>query len=114
MAFIDGQPLSNVLKVSNFLSVTQAATLMKTVAVAVQKAHEAGIVHRNLKPANIMLNKDGDPIIMDFGLARRKATGEVDLTQTGNVFGSPAYMPPSRWRPITTRLDQSPTFMHWG
>ncbi len=103
MAYIDGQPLSNVLKDANFVSVPQAAALVKTVAVAVHKAHEAGIVHRDLKPANIMLTKDGDPIIMDFGLARRKSTGEVDLTRTGAVFGSPAYMAPEQ---VEARHDE--------
>ena len=103
MAFIDGQPLSNLLYDSNFLSVPHAAILMKTIAMAVQKAHEEGIVHRDLKPANIMLKKDGEPIIMDFGLARRKRAGEVNLTQAGTVFGSPAYMAPEQ---VEARHDE--------
>jgi serine/threonine protein kinase len=71
--------------------------------LAVQKAHEAGIVHRDLKPANIMLNRDREPVIMDFGLARRRKAGEAELTQTGTVLGSPAYMAPEQ---VEARHDE--------
>ena len=96
MAFIEGQPLSSKLKTEGVLPVPQALALLKTVATAVQKAHQAGIVHRDLKPANIMLTHEDEPVIMDFGLARRRTPGEVELTHTGVVFGSPAYMAPEQ------------------
>ena len=103
MAFINGQPLSHKLKEAGSLSLIQAVTLLKSVALAVQKAHEAGIVHRDLKPANIMLTSDLEPIIMDFGLARLHKAGEVELTHTGTVMGSPAYMSPEQ---VESRLSE--------
>ena len=76
---------------------------MKTVALALHKAHEAGIVHRDLKPSNIMLTSELEPIVMDFGLARRESAGEIDITQSQAVLGSPAYMAPEQ---VEARHDE--------
>jgi hypothetical protein len=65
------------------------------VAEAVQYAHEQGIVHRDLKPSNIMLDGAGQPVVMDFGLAKREA-GEITMTIDGQVLGTPAYMSPEQ------------------
>jgi class 3 adenylate cyclase/tetratricopeptide (TPR) repeat protein/predicted Ser/Thr protein kinase len=96
MAFIEGETLARLIRDRGAQPVAQAVRLVRTIALAVQKAHDAGIIHRDLKPANVMLNAEGEPIVMDFGLARRNNSGEAELTHSGLVIGSPAYMAPEQ------------------
>jgi WD40 repeat protein/tRNA A-37 threonylcarbamoyl transferase component Bud32 len=71
----------------------QAAALVETLARTVQYAHEHGVVHRDLKPGNILLSADGTPKIADFGLAKQE---RPELTATGAVLGTPSYMAPEQ------------------
>jgi serine/threonine protein kinase len=75
----------------------EAAELCATVAGALDHAHEHGVIHRDLKPDNIMLDGEGQPHIMDFGLAKREA-GEITMTVEGKLLGTPAYMSPEQAR----------------
>jgi serine/threonine-protein kinase len=72
-----------------------AARLMRTVAEAVHHAHQRGILHRDLKPGNILLDDRGEPHVTDFGLAKR-LQGDSELTQSGAILGTPAYMAPEQ------------------
>ena len=103
MAYINGQPLSEYLVGGCPLPPIEAVKLARTLAIALQQAHQMGIVHRDIKPANIMLNKEGEPILMDFGLARRHQPGEVEITQQGTILGSPAYMSPEQ---VEGKIDE--------
>lgn len=96
MAFIEGRPLSRVLDEQVSLSVNQAVSLVRKLALALHAAHQRGIVHRDLKPANIMIDGRGEPIIMDFGLARRRDADDARVTADGALIGTPAYMSPEQ------------------
>lgn len=94
--FIEGLSLADWLT-GQQLTTREAAELCVVIAEALNHAHKAGVVHRDLKPSNIMLDHEGQPHIMDFGLARREA-GEITMTVEGKLLGTPAYMPPEQAR----------------
>src|SRR5262249_44846961 len=100
MALIKGQSLAAMVRERRApVPVKQAVTIVRKLALALQVAHDRGIVHGDLKLANVMFDRDRkDVLIMDFGLARRTASGDASLTREGTVLGSPAYMPPEQAR----------------
>ena len=101
MAFIEGKPLGDFVA-SQPITARQAAVLIRKLALALQEAHKVGVIHRDLKPGNIIIDRRGEPLIMDFGLARRSEKKEARLTQEGMTLGTPSYMPPEQ---VSGKLD---------
>jgi serine/threonine-protein kinase len=94
MGFVEGPTLSDELRRRRF-SMEESARLVLELAWAVAYAHECGVVHRDLKPGNILLSPEGQPQITDFGLAKRTNRPSY-LTMDGQVLGTPGYMAPEQ------------------
>lgn len=99
MAYVEGPTLAELLKSGQPMDGPQAAELVAKMALALHKAHSKGVVHRDMKPSNVIINSDGEPIVMDFGLARRYHAGEQEITHSDTIVGSPAYMAPEQVEP---------------
>jgi len=94
MKFVEGGQLDEVVKRSP-MSTRRAAELIAKVARTVHHAHEHGILHRDIKPGNILLDAKGEPHLTDFGLARL-VESESSVTQTLDILGTPSYMAPEQ------------------
>src|SRR5262245_54460395 len=94
MRFVEGGQLDEVIQ-QRPISIRQAAELIAKVARTVHYAHEHGILHRDIKPGNILLDAKGEPHLTDFGLARL-VESESTVTRTVEVLGTPSYMAPEQ------------------
>ena len=95
MEFIDGRPLSSILKSAGPLTAERTADIGSHVAAALGYAHKHGVVHRDVKPGNVLITDDGHVKVTDFGIARAMNT-EESLTQTGAVMGTATYFSPEQ------------------
>jgi tRNA A-37 threonylcarbamoyl transferase component Bud32 len=95
MEFVDGRPLSSILKTAGPLAADRTAEIAAPVAAALGYAHKHGVVHRDVKPGNVLITDDGQVKVTDFGIARAVNT-EESLTQTGAVMGTATYFSPEQ------------------
>ena len=96
MELIEGQPLSEHLRRGGPMGEAEAVELFSQLAAALQHAHEAGVIHRDVKPANVILTASGEPRLVDLGLARSE--DEPQLTRLGATMGTPHYVSPEQAR----------------
>lgn len=107
MAFVEGGDLAQLLKKSGRLPIERAIHLMEQLCEALQAAHAANVVHRDLKPQNILVDADDHVYVADFGLARTLEPNVTGMTRTGAVMGTPLYMSPEQveGNPVEHRSD---------
>ena len=94
MEYVEGRTLRDIIRQEGPLLPERALEITESVAGALTAAHEAGLVHRDIKPGNIMITREGEVKVMDFGIART-TTGDT-LTQTASILGTASYLSPEQ------------------
>jgi serine/threonine protein kinase len=94
--FVDGVSLEQLIKRERYLSNEAAALIFYEVCKALQHAHEKGVIHRDMKPGNILISNQGDVKLVDFGIATSLEDSEEGLTRDGMTLGTPSYIPPEQ------------------
>lgn len=123
MEYVEGRPLGSVLEADirqyGAMPADKALKITADVLAALEISHEMGLVHRDIKPGNVMTTKRGVVKVMDFGIARAMQSGVTSMTQTGMVVGTPQYLSPSRpsagaWTPAPTCTRSASCCSNWS
>ena len=96
MPYIEGTPLSRQIDEGGPWPAARAAAVVRQLALAIEVLHQRGLIHRDLKASNVLVRPNGEPVLMDFGLARSFNEQSRLLTQLGTVLGTPPYMAPEQ------------------
>src|SRR5437763_5430266 len=107
MEFVNGRTLKEVLTAEGRLMPRRALEITADICSAIEFSHRHGIIHRDIKPGNVMLTQTGQIKVMDFGIARALASGASTMTQTSAVIGTAQYLSPeqARGEPVDARSD---------
>jgi serine/threonine protein kinase/tetratricopeptide (TPR) repeat protein len=107
MAYVDGGDLTQVLRKEGRLPLERVLTIMRQLIAALAAAHGVNVVHRDLKPQNILLDSDDHVYVSDFGIAKTLESDRTSVTRTGAVLGTPLYMSPEQveGKPVDHRSD---------
>jgi eukaryotic-like serine/threonine-protein kinase len=107
MAYVDGKDLQHVIKENPAMPMERILNFAKQIADALAAAHAEGVVHRDLKPQNLLVDKNDQIYVCDFGLAKSFEEGAIGMTRTGAFLGTPRYMSPEQveGKPADNRAD---------